>query len=59
MRKVGVDEFEFDAKVGIAHMAGIGITDINGAETEALLLDIIAELLALVMAKLLEAFDEG
>lgn len=56
MRNVGA-EFEFDVTVGIAHMAGIGITDINGAETEALLLDIIAELLALLMEKLLPVAD--
>lgn len=66
MRNVGVGEFEFDVTVGIAHMgmAGIGITDISGAETVALLLEIIAELLALVMEKLLvlvvvAAFDDG
>lgn len=53
MRNVG--ESEFDVTVGMAHIAGIGITDINGAEIEALLLEIMAELLALVMEKLLMA----
>lgn len=39
--------------VGIAHMVGICTIDINGAEIEALLLEMIAELLAFVEEKLL------
>lgn len=38
-------------------MVGIGIIDISGAEIDALLLEIIAKLLALVTAKLLEAAE--
>lgn len=53
MRNVGDGEFDVDVTVGIAHTAGIGITDISGAEIDAVLLEIIAELLALVMQKLL------
>lgn len=55
MRNVGDGEFDVDVSVGNAHTAGIGITDIRGAEIDALLLDIIAELLAFVIAKLLAA----
>lgn len=53
MRKAG-DEFAlFGTTVGIAHMVGICTIDINGAEIEALLLEMIAELLEFVEEKLL------
>ncbi|XP_042048549.1 uncharacterized protein LOC121794449 [Salvia splendens] len=57
MRNVGDCEFDVDVTMGIAQTVGIGITGMSGAETDALLLEIIAKLLAFVIAKLLVAAE--